>query len=94
MDAGIVVLLLLFVVRPLIRNLTNNSRTIVGTLPPGAAMGADGTLLPAGLPALPLAPGVTPAVVYEQQVAQARGLVAKDPARVAQVVKDWVQAND
>ena len=90
----IVVLLLLFVVRPLIRNLTNNSRTIVGTLPPGAALGPDGALLPAGVAALPLPPGVTPAVAYEQQVAQARGLVAKDPARVAQVVKDWVQAND
>ena len=63
-------------------------------LPPGAALGPDGALLPAGQAALPQPAGPTTALAYEQQVAQARGLVAKDPARVAQVVKDWVQAND
>jgi flagellar biosynthesis/type III secretory pathway M-ring protein FliF/YscJ len=34
------------------------------------------------------------AIAYEQQIAQARGLVAKDPARVAQVVKDWVENDE
>ena len=34
------------------------------------------------------------AMAYEQQIAQARSLVAKDPARVAQVVKDWVQKDE
>ncbi|HEY4369372.1 MAG TPA: flagellar basal-body MS-ring/collar protein FliF [Steroidobacteraceae bacterium] len=34
-------------------------------------------------------PGV-PAIDYEAQIAQARSLVAQDPARVAQVVKGWV----
>ncbi len=38
------------------------------------------------------APAVT--IAYEQQIAQARGIVAKDPARVAQVVKDWVEADE
>ena len=33
-------------------------------------------------------------MAYEQQIAQARSLVAKDPARVAQVVKDWVQKDE
>ena len=32
-------------------------------------------------------------LAYEQQVAQARSMVAQDPARVAQVVKTWV-SND
>ena len=32
----------------------------------------------------------TPALDYDSQVAQARTLVAQDPARVAQVVKTWV----
>jgi flagellar M-ring protein FliF len=32
-------------------------------------------------------------LAYEQQIAQARNLVAQDPARVAQVVKGWVSAD-
>ena len=39
------------------------------------------------------APPEVPAIAYEQQVAQARGLVAADPKRGAQVVKSWV-SND
>ena len=34
--------------------------------------------------------GEAPGLAYEQQVAQARGLVSQDPKRVAQVVKNWV----
>jgi flagellar biosynthesis/type III secretory pathway M-ring protein FliF/YscJ len=33
------------------------------------------------------------AIAFEQQVAQARTVVAQDPARVAQVVKTWVSAD-
>ena len=36
------------------------------------------------------APPDAPAIAYEQQIAQARGLVAADPKRGAQVVKAWV----
>jgi flagellar M-ring protein FliF len=32
-------------------------------------------------------------LAYEQQVAQARGLVSQDPKRVAQVVKTWVSTD-
>jgi flagellar biosynthesis/type III secretory pathway M-ring protein FliF/YscJ len=35
--------------------------------------------------------GETPTLAYEQQVAAARGMVAQDPKRGAQVVKAWVQ---
>ena len=84
----VVALMLLFVVRPLIKNLTDNSRTIVGGLPPGAGGAAEGQ---PGAAAIAAPAGPAGAIAYEQQIAQARGIVAKDPARVAQVVKEWVQ---
>ena len=40
------------------------------------------------------AAGPATAIAYEQQVATARGIVQKDPARVAQVVKDWVNTGE
>lgn len=97
----IVLLLLLFVVRPLIRNLTAGVRGpgLAPQLPPGAAMagmpgGIEGQLAGAaqGGPAPPTRSGAS--IAYEQQIAQARSLVAKDPARVAQVVRDWVQKDE
>jgi flagellar biosynthesis/type III secretory pathway M-ring protein FliF/YscJ len=33
-------------------------------------------------------------LAYEQQVAQARGLVTADPKRGAQVVKSWVSSDE
>jgi flagellar M-ring protein FliF len=77
-----VVLLILFVLRPMIRNLTSGVRS-----PALAGAGAGG----AAQVAAPLAP---PPLAYEQQVAQARSLVSKDPQRVAQVVKDWVKKDE
>jgi flagellar M-ring protein FliF len=92
----IVVLLLLFVMRPLIRGLTNSSRTIFAALPPGGGEGADGgvVLSPAAAIAQAQAQRSGTAIAYEQQVALARNMVTKDPARVAQVVKEWVQNSD
>jgi flagellar M-ring protein FliF len=83
-------LLLLFVVRPLISNLLAGSK----------AMAPMQMALPAGMQAamgeLLNAPGGKPGanMAYEQQIAQARSLVNKDPARVAQLVRDWVQKDD
>lgn len=87
----IVLLLLLFVVRPLIKNIAGPLRTSIenASRPP---MPAQGDLAAAA--AGQLAPRPSSAIAYEQQIAQARSLVAKDPARVAQVVKDWVQKDD
>jgi flagellar M-ring protein FliF len=82
--AGLVVLvlLLLFIVRPLLRSLSGPMKAALSQpvpLPhPQGAMAAATN-----------GPGGT--IAYEQQIVQARGLVAKDPARVAQVVKDWVE---
>jgi flagellar M-ring protein FliF len=103
----IVALLLLFVVRPLIRNLTGGGaaprqRLAVagpaGELPalavagPAAEAGSQGGGAP-GAPSTTAGGGASNAG-YDQQIAMARGHVTKDPARVAQVVKDWVQADD
>ena len=86
--AGIVIVLLLVVVRPLVRGLLGPAtrlRPATAALP--AAEGRDGGVLVEEAPRA--APQAT-AIAYEQQVAQARSLVAQDPKRVARVVKTWV----
>ena len=85
----VLVLLLLMVVRPLVKNLTAASKIMMmpAQLPAAAAAGGD-----AGGPGGAGRPGAS--MAYEQQIVAARSLVAKDPARVAQVVKDWVQKDD
>jgi flagellar M-ring protein FliF len=85
----VLVLLLLMVVRPLVKNLTAASKIMMmpAQLPAAAAAGGDAVGSGgAGRPGASMA--------YEQQIVAARSLVAKDPARVAQVVKDWVQKDD
>jgi flagellar M-ring protein FliF len=85
--AGLIVLLaLVFVVlRPLVRGLLEGPRqAYVPALPDGTApqvVAAGGSAVAAPLD-------------YDTQVAQARSLVAQDPARVAQVVKTWVGNDD
>jgi len=92
LGAGVIIvtLLLVFVVRPLIRNLTANSRQIVMPAPdmaalplPAVAPVAEAT--PARLP-LPM-----PGIPFEQQLDQAKSIVNQDAPRVAQVLKEWVQ---
>ncbi len=82
----VVVLLLLYIVRPLVRSLGSSVKAALAPpmqLPAAAAAGANSVASrPAGT------------IAYEQQIAQARGIVAKDPARVAQVVKDWVENDE
>jgi flagellar M-ring protein FliF len=83
--AGVIVLLILIysVLKPLTRGLINAAKAPVlrqGALAGAVAGGGGG-------------PPEVPAIAYEQQVAQARGLVAADPKRGAQVVKSWV-SND
>jgi flagellar M-ring protein FliF len=81
--AGLIVLLIIIfsVLKPLTRGLLNAAKM------PALRQGA--LALAGGAPSPPEAP----AIAYEQQIAQARGLVAADPKRGAQVVKSWV-AND
>jgi flagellar M-ring protein FliF len=81
---GVVVLLIIIfsVLKPLTKGLLTQARQ-----PPMLLTGA-------GVPGASVSvPGEAPGLAYEQQVAQARGLVSQDPKRVAQVVKTWV-SND
>jgi flagellar M-ring protein FliF len=103
--AGLIVALVLVfaVLKPLLRQLTATPRA--PALPPGqataalAAPGPDGGPGGAGAAggqdgqATAPVPAISSAIAYEQQVAQARTVVAQDPARVAQVVKTWVSAD-
>jgi flagellar M-ring protein FliF len=83
--AGLIVLLIIVfsVLKPLTRGLLNAAKA--GPLRQGALALAGGGAPP---------PPEAPAIAYEQQVAQARGLVAADPKRGAQVVKSWVADSD
>jgi flagellar M-ring protein FliF len=89
LGALVLVALALGVLRPLIKNIT-------ASLPPPAAQarlqGGEAAMAggapPTAVPVLTAVPGQpTP---YEQQLVQARSVVAQDPKRVAQVVKTWV----
>jgi flagellar M-ring protein FliF len=85
--AGVIVLLIIVfsVLKPLAKGLVNAAKAPVlrqGALAAAVAGGA-------GAP-----PPEAPAIAYEQQVAQARGLVAADPKRGAQVVKQWVSKDE
>ncbi|MET0281658.1 MAG: flagellar basal-body MS-ring/collar protein FliF [Steroidobacteraceae bacterium] len=84
----IVALLLLFVVRPLMRGLMSSG----GPKALLAQASAQPVLVEAAAASLPSRPITV--MAYEQQLSQARSLVAKDPARVAQVVKDWVEKDE
>jgi flagellar biosynthesis/type III secretory pathway M-ring protein FliF/YscJ len=76
--ALVLVIIIFSVLKPLTRGLLNAARTPLRPALAGAGAGA---------------PPEAPAIAYEQQIAQARGLVAQDPKRGEQVVKSWV-SND
>jgi flagellar M-ring protein FliF len=82
---AIILLALTFaVLKPLLKNLTAQpmrERLIASPVSQGAVAQIE---QPSGPPAVP----------YEQQIAQAKTLVAQDPRRVAQVVKTWVGSDE
>jgi flagellar M-ring protein FliF len=87
--AGVVVLLIIVfsVLKPLTKGLLTQAKQQPllaggGVLVGGGGGGGGG-----------VATGEAPGLAYEQQVAQARGLVSQDPKRVAQVVKTWVSTD-
>jgi flagellar M-ring protein FliF len=87
--AGVIVLLIVVfsVLKPLTRGLLNAAKT------PALRQGALAAAV-AGAPGIAGAVGEAPGLQYEQQVATARGLVTQDPKRGAQVVKQWVSADE
>ena len=102
---GVIVLmvLILSVLKPLIRNLVGHSKTTqliarqnnedVVTIEP-VPDGAQAAVAAGNTPALPGADPKTVALTHEQQIAQARTLVNQDPKRVAQVVRGWVAQDE
>lgn len=96
LGAGAVLLVLLLgVLRPAIKNLSAIARDIEGKPLQGMEgdlhLGGTGTVTLTGGDSL-LLPG--PEESYEQQLNAIRGLIAEDPARVAQVVKKWVASGE
>lgn len=86
--AGLLVLLVIVfsVLKPLTKGLLSAARPSV--LRQAALAAAVGGAAGSGAQA-----GETTALAYEQQVAAARGMVAQDPKRGAQVVRAWVQSD-
>jgi len=82
LGALVLVALALGVLRPLIRNLSSQAVGSVAVAQSEAAGVVEGPSVTSAAAA--------PALAYEQQLVQARSLVAQDPKRVAQVVKTWV----
>lgn len=98
--ALVLVVLILAVIRPLLRNLFAVPAGGLKPLPMQALAAPGGQqLIPAGVP-LPAAamaqnievpaPASHPANAYEQKVQAARDAVKADPKRVAQVMKTWI----
>jgi flagellar M-ring protein FliF len=83
---GVIVLFVIIfsVLKPLTKGLLTQARQQPQLL---GAVSGGGNLIAGG----PGGEGQT--LAYEQQVAQARGLVSQDPKRVAQVVKTWVSTD-
>ena len=94
LGAVLLLAIALGVLRPLIRNLTTTTvvaggRPVLAGGEGGGEAVEGGTAGPgAGIPPVTAPPG-TP-LAYEQQIVQAKTMVAQDPKRVAQVVKNWV----
>jgi flagellar M-ring protein FliF len=93
--------ILLFVVRPVFKNLSAGAKKVQeeDEARALAAAGSDfdpdgadgGTLAMVGEESLLLP---SPSESYEQQLNAVKGLIAEDPGRVAQVVKQWVNAGE
>ena len=94
LGAGLALALVFFVVRPMLRGvLASNSAA------PGSDFGAAGTEVVAAGGGVQLAgAGAATAAIpppnYDEKVAAAKNITGHDPARVAQVVKQWVSADE
>jgi flagellar M-ring protein FliF len=93
------ILLLVFgVLRPVLNNITGGGKQAASDsdMELGGMAGLDGELandrVSLGGPTSILLP--SPSEGYEAQLNAIKGLVAEDPGRVAQVVKDWINADE
>jgi len=83
--AIVLLVLVLSVLRPLVKNLMSSTRPLLAARAP-AALVEETEALPSK--------EKEKAVTHEVQVAQARALVSQDPKRVAQVVRGWVAQDE
>lgn len=88
LGAILLLLIVLLVLRPLLRNLTSAFSAVPAMSGGGGATALTDERGDGSTVATPIS-GNQP-LAYEQQIVQARNLVAQDPKRVAQVVKNWV----
>jgi flagellar M-ring protein FliF len=97
----VVLILVLTVLRPMMKSLTQGGRETRQPAPAmgadmggGAEMGAMGgeTVTLSGAPGNMMLPGVENS--YDQQLTAIKGMIAEDPGRVAQVVKKWVATSE
>ena len=94
------ILVLVFgVLRPVLNNITGNGKQSSGSdsdMELGGMMGLDGELandrVSLGGPQSILLP--SPSEGYDAQLNAIKSLVAEDPGRVAQVVKEWINADE
>ncbi|EKT8868730.1 flagellar basal body M-ring protein FliF, partial [Pseudomonas putida] len=97
---GVVFILVLVfgVLRPVLNNITGGGKQAApdSDMELGGMMGLDGELandrVSLGGPTSILLP--SPSEGYEAQLNAIKGLVAEDPGRVAQVVKEWINADE
>ena len=93
------ILVLVFgVLRPVLNNITGNGKQAAGDsdMELGGMIGLDGELandrVTLGGPQSILLP--SPSEGYDAQLNAIKSLVAEDPGRVAQVVKEWINADE
>ncbi|MFB4393847.1 MULTISPECIES: flagellar basal-body MS-ring/collar protein FliF [unclassified Pseudomonas] len=93
------ILVLVFgVLRPVLNNITGGGKSAANDsdMELGGMIGLDGELgndrVSLGGPSSILLP--SPSEGYEAQLNAIKGLVAEDPGRVAQVVKEWINADE
>lgn len=97
---GVVFILILVfgVLRPVLNNITGGGKQAAadGDMELGGMIGLDGELandrVSLGGPTSILLP--SPTEGYEAQLNAIKGLVAEDPGRVAQVVKEWINDDE
>ena len=75
------------VVRPMLKNIVSAPQGGLNTLLPGGGLQP---VEPGGQLAAPAAPGLS----YQEKVAAARNITGHDPARVAQVVRKWIDGDE
>ncbi|MNC19622.1 flagellar MS-ring protein [compost metagenome] len=99
MGVAFILVLVFGVLRPVLNNITGGGKQAAATdsdMELGGMMGLDGELandrVSLGGPTSILLP--SPNEGYEAQLNAIKGLVAEDPGRVAQVVKDWINADE